>query len=58
MTLGELIAELEQAGLIKITGRPSTDGKGLELNDWLDTRGIDPETPIPVWNPDAEAWEV
>lgn len=57
MSIGELISEMRDAGLIVATGNPDKV-HGLELNAWLDRRGVDADTPIPTWNEDAQAWEV
>ena len=53
MNLGELIAELAHAGIVSLH-----EVEDVTLNDWLDSRGVDTETPIPVWNQTAQAWEV
>lgn len=63
MNIGELISTLDAVGLISITGRESRwsdnpEENGLELNDWLDKKGVDPESPIPAWNEEAQAWEL
>lgn len=53
LALGELIRELVEVGIVSLHAP-----EGVELNTWLDQRGVDPETPVPVWNEDAQAWEV
>jgi hypothetical protein len=59
MTLGELIARLVEQGVVSLHSTP----EGLELNTALDRIGVDPETPIPIWNEGAGtdgmgAWEI
>jgi len=31
---------------------------GVPIRSWLYAEGYDPETPIPTWNDDAQAWEI
>lgn len=58
MTLSDLLNELEDAGMIDINNDAEIEGRYTDIDTWLYERGIDSETPIPMWNEDAQAWEV
>ncbi len=58
MTLSDLLNELEDAGMIDINNDSEIEGRYMDIDTWLHERGIDSDTPIPVWNEDAQAWEI
>lgn len=53
MTLRKLLQTLSDDGMIE--GPGDVDDLCMVLDT---TYNVDPETPIPVWNPEAQAWEV
>lgn len=55
MTINQLINTLDEMGWITVNDRDALDAA---LDATTGALGVDGETPIPIWNPDAEAWEV